>query len=226
MSRYILINIIILSIPLLLSFDRRVRYYRKLHLTGFSILIISSLFILWDIIASGRGDWYFNSQFISSFSFLHLPLGEWMFFFTVPYSCLFLYETYRTYIPERRIHINPLIFYILALISIVSGIMLIGKVYTSTVLLVTGFVFILNTLCFRDLTEDLRYWIYIASTMVLFIIFNYFLTSMPIVMYNSNAITGFRFLTIPLEDFLYNYSLLTLYAGIFLITGKRWARTE
>lgn len=226
MSRYILINIIILSIPLILSFDRRVRYYRKVYLTGFSILTISSLFIIWDIIAAGRGDWYFNPQFISSFSFLHLPLGEWMFFITVPYSCLFLYETFRTYIPERRIHIKPFIFYLLALISIVSGIILIGRLYTSTVLLVTSFVFIMNVMCFRSMTEDLRYWIYIASTMVLFIIFNYLLTSMPIVMYNSDAITGFRFLTIPLEDFLYNYSLLTLYAGIFLIAEKRWGRTE
>ncbi len=55
------------------------------------------------------------------------------------------------------------------------------------------------------------YWLWIVFVMLLFFVFNYFLTSLPVVAYNPVAITNLRLTTIPIEDFFYNFSLLTIY---------------
>jgi hypothetical protein len=64
--------------------------------------------------------------------------------------------------------------------------------------------------------------------MIPFIIFNYLLTSIPIVSYNANAIWGAdglwngRFFTIPLEDFFYNFSMLSFYLLVYQVFKKKW----
>jgi len=60
---------------------------------------------------------------------------------------------------------------------------------------------------------------YIIISLIPFIIVNGILTGCldpetPAVWYNSNEIIGFRVLTIPIEDFLYNFMLL--YTNFFL----------
>jgi hypothetical protein len=64
--------------------------------------------------------------------------------------------------------------------------------------------------------------------MIPFMIFNYLLTSIPIVTYAPNAIWGGdglwngRFFTIPIEDFFYNFSMLSFYLLLYLYFKKRW----
>jgi lycopene cyclase domain-containing protein len=65
------------------------------------------------------------------------------------------------------------------------------------------------------------YWIYTALTLVLFLIFNYILTSTPVVLYSPEAITGFRVTTIPIEDFLFNYSMLTGYLAVYIWASRK-----
>jgi hypothetical protein len=47
------------------------------------------------------------------------------------------------------------------------------------------------------------------------------LTALPVVPYNPTAIWGPRFITIPLEDFFYNYSLLSFYLLVYRMAGTR-----
>jgi len=49
---------------------------------------------------------------------------------------------------------------------------------------------------------------------------NYILTSLPVVTYNSEAIWGKRILTIPVEDFLYSYVLLSLCLYVYFLVQK------
>jgi lycopene cyclase domain-containing protein len=54
-------------------------------------------------------------------------------------------------------------------------------------------------------------------------IFNSVLTALPVVEYNSVAIWGVRFGTIPVEDFFYNYSMLSFYLLFYRMIRRETA---
>lgn len=225
MSLYLLLNIIIISIPLILTFAPKVYYYRKILHLLFSITVVSGLFVVWDILASARGDWTFNKTYIGGFSILGLPYEELLFFITVPYSCLFLYETFRTYIKEGSCPYSKYFYGILVFLCVLGAIVFIDKAYTVTVLLISALIFVNAIFCFKQIFTSKIYWIYILVCTSLFALFNHFLTSMPVVMYSPNAITGLRIGTIPIEDFIYNFSLLSLYLIFYLFAEEKWGRS-
>jgi lycopene cyclase domain-containing protein len=224
LSTYLLINIIIISIPILLTFAPKVYYYRKIGPLLFSILIVSSLFIIWDALATARGDWAFNDAYIGKQSIFVLPLEEVLFFITVPYSCIFLYETFRTYLKDTKIFYNRAIYGMLAVVCFAAAAIFIDKAYTATVLIMTGALLTNGFLCCRSMFSSGLYWLYILVCTILFAIFNHILTSLPVVTYSSQAIIGIRVGTIPIEDFFYNYSLLSFYLIMYLFAEEKWGR--
>lgn len=226
MSRYLLINILIIAIPLLLTFAPKVYYYRKLKSLAFSILVVSTLFIVWDALAAARGDWAFNKKYIGRNSLFGLPLEEILFFLTVPYSCVFLYETFNTYFKEKKVFYSQHLYNILAMLCFAVAVLFMSKTYTATVLIVTGVLFVSARFCFKNLFNSSLYWLYIIVCTVLFAIVNHVLTSLPVVTYSAHAIIGWRVGTIPVEDFLYNYSLLSLYLIMYLFAEKKWGRKQ
>jgi hypothetical protein len=52
------------------------------------------------VFAVKRDHWQFNDAFAGKFRFLHLPLGEWLFFLGVPYACIFIYEVVVAYFDD------------------------------------------------------------------------------------------------------------------------------
>ena len=226
MSLYLLLNIIIISIPLLLTFAPKVYYYRRIKSLLFSVLIISTLFIVWDALATARGDWAFNHRYVGEFRMFGLPVEEILFFLTVPYSCIFLYETFKTYFREKKVFYSIHLYNVLALICFAIAIIFIHKSYTATVFILTGTLFASARFCFKSMFSSSLYWLYIIVCTLLFGIFNHVLTSLPVVSYSAQAITGLRVGTIPIEDFFYNFSLLSFYLIIYLFTEGKWGRRE
>ena len=90
-SEYLLLNILILAGPLALSFDKRVRFYSYWPKLFPSIGIVMMLFIVWDGLVTDR-HWFFNTSYTLPVRLFNLPIGEWLFFITVPYSCIFTWE--------------------------------------------------------------------------------------------------------------------------------------
>jgi len=59
-------------------------------------------------------------------------------------------------------------------------------------------------------------WIYTALiTLVSMIIFNTYLTALPIVVYNMNSIIGVKIITFPVEDFGYLVVALIILPALF-----------
>lgn len=226
MSLYLRLDIIIISIPLLLTFAPKVYFYRRIKSLFFSILVISTLFIIWDVLATARGDWIFNHKYVGGFQIFGLPLEEILFFFTVPYSCIFLYETFRTYLRERRVFYNTYLYSVLATACFAVAIIFIRKSYTATVFIMTGTLFASARFCFQSMFSSGLYWLYIAACTILFGIFNHVLTSLPVVSYSAQAITGLRVGPIPIEDFFYNFSLLSFYLIMYLFAEEKWGRKK
>jgi lycopene cyclase domain-containing protein len=81
--------------------------------------------------------------------------------------------------------------------------------------------FIVAILAFRDVLASLQFWLYLLFGFIGFLIFNYLLTSIPIVTYGSDAIWGIRVTTIPVEDFLYNISMLGFYFLVYWLAKTK-----
>ena len=106
MSTYLLINILIIFFPLILSFDKNLKFYKKVPYVLQSIAFISTAYIVWDVIATERGDWAFSPEHLIGFYILGLPLEEILFFITVPYACIFIFETVSFYVKEKKLNFN------------------------------------------------------------------------------------------------------------------------
>ena len=209
MSVYLLINILILLIPLILSFENKLKYYKNFPAVLISILTTGFVYIVWDIAATAQEDWSFNQNYVSGLKVFNLPFEELLFFITVPYACLFIYESVSYYLNDRRLQINDNYFYGAAVIFLVLSLLFVEQNYTFTVFLLCGSYFILATNFSKSLLVSSNYWITILITFIPFFIVNYFLASLPVVNYNSQSFSGIRIITIPLEDFFYSFSMLS-----------------
>lgn len=220
MSTYLLINLLIILFPLLLSFDKKTAYYKNLAHVFISIITVGTIFLIWDSIAVTRGDWYFNPDFVESLRLFHLPLEEILFFFTVPYSCIFIYEVLKNSVKEKEFKVHYSITLFAALTFITAAFIFINQYYTFTVLLFCAVFLITASLGFKSILRSKIYWLTILISYFPFLLVNYLLTSIPVVVYNENAIWGFRFITIPVEDFFYSYSMISFWLLIYRISRK------
>ena len=224
MSAYLIINLLIIIFPLILSFDKKVGYYKNIGTVIFSILVVGLIYIVWDIIAVSRGDWSFNLDFVNGIYVLNLPLEEILFFITVPYSCIFIYEVIKSYFGKKKLIINYTL--IKAVIIIFTGLAIYfsRQYYTFTVLLFSAVFLLLALTFYRSILHSKTYWLTILVSYIPFFIVNYLLTSLPVVEYNEKAIWGIRIITIPVEDFLYSYSLISLWLMVYLIIKNHLTR--
>jgi lycopene cyclase domain-containing protein len=213
----------ILVFPLIFSFERRwIKFYKKIKPILVSLFIVGIFFIAWDAFATSRGDWSFNTNYVNDLKLLGLPLEEILFFVTVPYSCLFVFESVLHFIGDKKLFSDQKwAFSIIGILITLSAFGFFNKEYTFLAILSVGISILFVSTVNVKILSSRAYWIYIFLTLILFLIFNYILTSFPVVEYSSTAITGFRFTTIPIEDFLFNFSMLTCYLTTYLWASKK-----
>jgi len=221
MSTYLWIDLAILFIPLLFSFEKRVRFCRYYLPLFVSIFFVSTIYIFWDMAAAARGDWAFNAQHILGVQVLGLPIEEILFFVVVPYSCLFTYEVISHFAYEKTWRIPVHLWGILPIFFILLSVPFKAQAYTSTVLLFSALITVSALFLTPHLLNSRRYWIFIMITTGLFLVFNTVLTSIPVVIYDPQAFSQIRVFTIPLEDFFYSWSMLTFYLVVYTFLKSR-----
>ena len=222
MSFYLYLNLAIIAFPLIFSFERRIKFYAKIKPLLISLLLVGIFFVAWDSFATSRGHWSFNPAYVNDTKLFGLPLEEILFFVTVPYSCLFVFVSINHFIEDKKLFKNKKrVRSAIGCLIIASGFIFFSKEYTFLAILSVGLTVLFSSLVNSNIFSSKTYWIYIILTLILFLIFNYILTSTPVVQYSTNAITGFRITTIPIEDFLFNYSMLTNYLIVFLFAVKK-----
>ncbi|MDK2909294.1 MAG: hypothetical protein PWR20_861 [Bacteroidales bacterium] len=214
MLTYLLINLSVVLIPFLFSFDRKVAFYTRWKFVLPAIILGTIPFIAWDIWFAHEGYWGFTDSYILGTRFLGLPLEEWLFFLAIPYAGIFSYDVMNYYFPKDYtdsklckavcLTIALLTFFFLALGR--------GGLYSvisfSLVLIIMALVFLVRNL--RPFT--LRFIRFYLVLLVPFILVNGILTGMfldqPIVWYNPEAILGLRIITIPVEDIFFGMALM------------------
>jgi len=217
MALYTWLNLIVLSGPLILSFDKRVSLWKKLPQLLLSILPVSLFFIIWDILVTDLGHWSFSSKYAGEFTLFHLPLGEWLFFLAAPYACLFIYEVVVYYLPEKNFIFDDRWFVIFGLPGLLPLLFWSDRGYTVIVGIIFLAVMVMIYFFGRQEFHSRRTLYALLISYLPFLIFNGIFTALPIVSYNPAEIIGLRIITIPLEDFFYNFSLL---APVYLLYFK------
>jgi lycopene cyclase domain-containing protein len=83
------------------------------------------------------------------------------------------------------------------------------KEYTLLASFSVVFILILDFVLGTKLIINKRFWIFWAVMFVLIFIVNSYLTWRPIVIYGDSFYLGIRLFTIPVEDFLFGFSLIS-----------------
>jgi len=221
---YLLLDALTLIGPLALSFDKRVSFYRDWKNLAPALLIVSTCYIIWDVIFTRAEIWIFNPKHLIGASLFDLPLEEWLFFVVVPYACLFIYRCLQVYFPKINFS-SFKIFQILGIFSLILAVLSWGKWYT----FITFFLLALSIWIIEK--SPLAKGIfkiqstYIALTWLLSAVPMWFvngkLTSLPVVIYDNNHNLALRLGTIPVEDFFYNLLYI-----LWLVTLYEWFKSK
>jgi lycopene cyclase domain-containing protein len=219
MSLYGWIIVGSISGPLVLSFDRKVAFYKYWRSLLASIVPVAVAFLCWDEYFTINQIWGFNQRYISGIYLGHLPLEEVSFFLIVPYACIFIYEVLKSYFPKlNAIPIGNVVAFTMTLSGLFFGIVYLDNWYTSAAclsaaILTIGFFYVKRCEWYGDFSFG--YLVVLLPFLVVNGILTGATTPEPIVWYNEKHIIGIRIYTIPLEDLFYNYAMLLPMTAIF-----------
>ena len=215
---YFLILAASLAGPLALSFDKKVAFYKNWKYVFPAMIIPALLYIVWDIYFTAKGVWSFNEIYITGIKLYNLPLEEVLFFFIVPYCCVFIYACVRSYFPNLKNKKGADLFLtVIAVGLLITGFIYLDKYYTGSTFIFTG-VFILLLYLFRNYFKSFDAISFLVSygiCLIPFLIVNGFLTAIPVVVYNNAENLGIRIYTIPFEDAFYGMLLLLMNIVIY-----------
>lgn len=209
---YLILHAFILIPIIALSFDRRVAFYKKWKYLIPAILIVGGLFIIWDFIYTKVGVWGFSHHYTLAARILYLPIEEWLFFLSAPFACVFIHECLRYYFPTDIFKsADKAITFGLAFILLILGILTWGRLYTSFTCIATSILMLAHYFSFQNSFRTFFYKTQLVS-FIPFILINGVLTGSvtktPIVQYCRQEMLGIRFITIPVEDFVYCFMML------------------
>jgi len=210
---YIILNLGSISIPLLYSiFERKFHFIQYFKIAVFSIILVAIPFLIWDGIFTVNGIWGFNPDYYLGLKAFGMPIEEWMFFFCIPYACLFTHEVLKYYFPKFKLSkaVTVLLSFFLVILTSYLFFLNFGKWYTS-INLALFTVLILYAIKFH-LKSLQEYYPSFLVILLPFLLVNGVLTGSfieePVVWYNNDENMNFRLFTIPFEDIFYAFNML------------------
>ena len=210
---YLFINVGCIIIPFIFSFLLKHKFYKQWRYFIPANIIIAILFIIWDHIFVEIGVWGFRSDYLTGlFLTQNIPIEEGLFFFCIPYACVFTYFVIREYFPNiNKLYKSRIITSFLIILSSILFIYNFEKMYTSYTF---GLLSMALLFCLYRKININTITISFISILPFMFISNGLLTGMfienEVVWYNDVQNLGFRIFTIPIEDFFYGYLLILL----------------
>lgn len=223
MYLYLYLNIFTILFPLLLSFDKKVAFFKNWPALFPAILVNAVVFMVWDSWFTSIGVWGFNEEYLTGVYLFNLPLEEVLFFITVPYACVFIYDVLNAYIAKDLLRPYAKgIALALLLVLPVLAVFNIERLYTSITFFALALLHLLHLRFFGTRFLGRFYLMYVVH-LVPFLLVNGVLTYLPIVWYNNSYNLGLRLVSIPVEDTM--YSMLMLLLTISVYEGLRYRKT-
>ncbi|HAX96466.1 MAG TPA: lycopene cyclase domain-containing protein [Prolixibacteraceae bacterium] len=212
MSLYTLLLLFSFIVPITLSFDRRLQFYRQWPSLLPAITFVAVIYIVADVLLTNAGVWGFNEQYHSGYTLLNLPVEEWLFFFVIPYASIFLHESLILYFPKlkvsqtvsKRITISLILFFLILLAFNT------GRSYSSYIFAMMILVLLLTFFDRKQVVSS--YFVTFLVILIPFLIVNSILTGSfiegEVVWYNNDENLNIRIFTIPVEDVAYAFSMI------------------
>ena len=215
-AEYLLFNLIILVPVAVLSFFPPPYFIRRWREAWGAVAGAAVPFVIWDALVAGR-HWSFNPRFITGVRFLGLPIEEVLFFFTMPYACLFSWHALLHAdrdAPRRGLGW----LYAPALLLVPLGAWFFvarGKEYTGLSFAAFGAAAGLDLALGTRVLPRPRFLTLLALVTALTTVFNGYLTARPVVLYDDRYQLGIRVISIPVEDYVYGLGLVFLTAVLY-----------
>ena len=207
---YLLINFFTVIVCFVFSFHKKIQFHYHFKTFLKACTIVAVVFILWDIWFTWKGVWWFNEDYLIGLKIGNLPIEEVLFFFCIPFSCVYTYFCLNKFFDLTWANaFNTIIVFVTVIVCAVVALLYPDRLYTLVTALVTLYSILL---LYFVLKVD---WIGQASLLYLILMLGFFpvngiLTGTglesPIVNYNPSEFLGIRMGTIPVEDAVYGYS--------------------
>jgi len=215
-------------VPVVLSFDKKLQFYKHWKYVCPSMCIVAFFYIAVDVLFTKMGVWGFNSLYHLNKMLLGLPIEEWLFFLIIPYASIFLHESVVLYFPNFKLNDSFCRILSTALIVclLIAILLNLDKAYP---VYIFSSVTIALAVSFFDKSKVInRFYLTFLVILVPFIIVNTILTGtfidQEVVWYNDDENLGIRFLTIPIEDFGYAFSLILF--NLLLISKLKYTANK
>lgn len=225
MYTYLLINIFAILFPFVISFDKRNYFFARWKFLFPAIAITGLFFILWDMLFTGMGIWGFNPRYLTGIYIVNLPLEEVLFFITIPFACVFTYDTLK-YFVKRDLpakYSRPVSF-VLAAGLLIIAVFNLSKLYTSVTFILAATFILYHELVLKSPYMG-RFYLSYAILLLPFLIINGILTGSfieeQVVWYDNNHNLSLRIFTIPVEDVIYGLFLVLMNVTFFEYFRRR-----
>lgn len=223
MFTYLSIDLLTLIFPLIFSRSTRFGFGKNVVQAWTAVGLASIPFILWDIFFTHMGVWSFNPKFLMGIYFAGLPIEEILFFWTIPFACLFIYAQFqKKNLASRASKVALISWAGLFILFLIIALIYRDKNYTFAVSLLGAALaaFLvwrrppyLGALCLALIVHY-----------VPFLLVNGLLTFLPVVQYHPQEITGVYLGTIPIEDSIYSFVMFVSVVVLYESLTRRKAR--
>ncbi len=210
---YLILNLGSLSVPLFYSiFEKKFHFIQYFKQAVISIVLVAIPFLIWDGFFTAEGIWGFNSDYFLGFKIFEMPIEEWLFFFCIPYACLFTHEVLKHLFPKYKLSKSITVILSFLIIAVIFLLLIFnfGKWYTAI-----NFILFLMLMLYSvkyHLKTLQEYYPSFLIILIPFLIVNGILTGSfieePVVWYNNAENLGIRIFTIPVEDIFYAFTML------------------
>ena len=220
MSLYLLINFFSIAIPFGFSFHKQLSFYKNWYALWPALFVPGAVFIVWDILFTKMGVWGFNPDYLANFYILGLPYEELLFFFCIPYACVFTYASLNRLIKQDLFgnYARSVTWFLIVLLGLL-GVLNIQKWYTGVTFISSAFFLLIHQQILNSKYLGRFYLAYLVVFLGPFFLVNGILTGSfieePVVWYNNSENLSLRIFTIPVEDFIYGMLLFLMNVTIY-----------
>lgn len=213
---FIGILVIILLIPVYFIFSGKTGYIKNFRYVLPAIFVSAFLFLLWDIKFTDVGIWSYKEKFTLGVFHKGLPLEQWLFYFIVPFSALFVYE----FLKERR----PNLDYnnVFTAVSLILLIVFAIVAYKYRLRFYTFFCFLFAVVYFayvifrRQFKGHLTHFFFSYFVMLVpYLILSGFLTWSTAVEYHQEQVLNVWIMMVPIENLVYLFLLLIINTTVY-----------
>lgn len=216
---YLLIDLGAISIPFIFSFHPKLRFDKTWFAFFPACIFVAVLFIIWDIWFTNMGVWGFTERYLSGFYIFNLPIEECLFFFCIPYACVYTYHCLNVLIKKDLLasYVSKINIFLVVILLII-GLCNLDKWYTGLTFLLTA-LSILYLGIIKKSPFLSRFYLSYLAILPFFFLTNGILTGSfieeQIVWYDNFENLNIRMGTIPVEDSIYGLLLLIWNVAIY-----------